>query len=59
MGFFVRRRPRTLKTKEDEEAARIAAEAEDEVYEPTFEEREAAAKQLVAELADSVCPKVY
>ena len=59
VGFFVRRRQRKLKKQAEEEAARIAAEAEDEVYEPTFEEREAAAKQLVAELADSVCPKVY
>ncbi len=61
VAFFVRRRRRKLKKQAEEDAARAAAEAEAaaEVYEPTIEEREAAAKQLVAELADSVCPKVY
>ena len=61
VGFFVRRRRRKLKKQAEEDAARAAeaAEREAEVYEPTYEEREAAAKELVAELADSVCPKVY
>ena len=61
VGFFVRRRQRKLKMQAEEDAARAAeaAAAEAEVYEPTYEEREAAAKELVAELADSVCPKVY
>ena len=59
VAFLVRRRQRKLKKQAEEEAARAEAEAGDEVYEPTIEEQEAAAKQLVAELADSVCPKVY
>ena len=61
VGFFVRRRRRKLKKQAEEDAARAAeaAEREAEVYELTYEEREAAAKELVAELADSVCPKVY
>lgn len=55
VAWFLRRRKR-------EEPKEIVAEVVEEPEsepEPTMEEKEAAARKLVTELADSVCPKTY
>ena len=54
VAFFVRRRSRRLKR----EAAEAEAAPPEPPREPSQAEREAATRQLVAELADSVCPRI-
>ena len=54
LAFFVRRRSRRLKR----EAAEAEAAPPEPPREPSQAEREAATRQLVAELADSVCPRI-
>lgn len=56
VAFFVRRRRRKLKKQAEEAAAAAAEEPEPEL---TMEEKEAAARKLIEDLADSVCPKIY
>ena len=56
VAFFVRRHSRKQKERAEAEAAAAREEMEPE---PTMEEKEAAAKRLIEEMADSVCPRIY